>query len=82
MLHRSCISLHYRNDLAPRKDACQEEIDDDLLWRIESQLVKTHDYIDIKELRSQLQKKDSNQCGKLDTCVVSKWISKIMIFTK
>ena len=67
-------TLFFRNDLAPRKELSQEEIDDDLLWRIEYQLVQTNDCIDIKELRTELQKGDTKQCGLLGTTLVRNYI--------
>ena len=75
----SVMATHKRNDLAPRADVSQEDIDDDLLWRIESQLIKCQDYIDLVELRSELQKRDSGKCGIIDGPQVSHVWSFCMI---
>jgi hypothetical protein len=67
----SVMAMHKRNDLAPRTDVSQDDIDEDLLWRIESQLIKCQDYIDLAGLRSELQKRDSGKCGIIDGPQVS-----------
>jgi hypothetical protein len=71
----SVMAMHKRNDLAPRTDVSQDDIDEDLLWRIESQLIKCQDYIDLAGLRSELQKRDSGKCGIIDGPQVSPVVS-------
>ncbi|XP_045197699.2 echinoderm microtubule-associated protein-like 2 isoform X2 [Mercenaria mercenaria] len=62
----SVMAMHKRNDLAPRNDVSQDDIDDDLLWRIESQLIKSHEYINLTDLRNELQRRDTAKCGIID----------------
>lgn len=75
----SVLAMHKRNDLAPRNDISQDDIDDDLLWRIESQLIKSHEYIDLTELRKELQKRDLAKCGIIDAAMVRKMSGFIIL---
>ncbi|KAL4219403.1 hypothetical protein ACF0H5_021983 [Mactra antiquata] len=66
----SVLAMHKRNDLSQRYTLSQDEVDDDLLWRIESQLIKGQAYIDLEELRTEFQKRDNNKCGRIDSLMM------------
>ena len=66
----SVQAMRKRNDLTPRYDVSQEEIDEDLIWRIEALLIKSQSYIDIPDLRAAFQARDSQKTGKIEGSVV------------
>ncbi|WAR31202.1 hypothetical protein MAR_033744, partial [Mya arenaria] len=67
----SVLARHTRNDLAPRSDVSQEEVDEDLLWRVEAQLVQMRENMDISELRMEFQARDH---GKAASATVPKQV--------
>ena len=66
----SVLAMRKRNDLAPKYDVTQEEIDEDLIWRIEALLIKSQSYIDIPELRQAFQTRDTQKSGKVEAVAV------------
>ena len=66
----SVLAMRKRNDLAPKCDVTQEEVDEDLIWRIEALLIKTQSYIHVPELRATFQARDSQKTGKLEGSIV------------
>ena len=74
----SVQAMRKRNDLTPRYDVSQEEIDEDLIWRIEALLIKSQSYIDIPDLRAAFQARDSQKMGKIEGSVVGA-LSKFLV---
>ncbi|KAK3609964.1 hypothetical protein CHS0354_011798 [Potamilus streckersoni] len=71
----SVLAMRQRNDIIPRREMSQEEIDEDLMWRIESLLVQSKAFVDIADLREAFQKKDASKTGKVSSMIVSIWMS-------
>ena len=60
-----------RNTILPLCDFLQEDVDEDLIWRIQDLLVKSRKYLDVSALRDAFKERCSKDSTNMDVTMVS-----------